>query len=276
MILRPTLAELRVLWHRPGTWVLLAIWLLMSAMFGYVIRYIDRSSPAGPANISNLLPANVVTNSLAGFPFFGGVIVLILAVMTFGGDYGWGVIKTLLTQRSSRVTVFTSKFLALLVSLLPFVALNFGVGIVASEIVARLESQPADLQAASEFLLGGLAAWLILGVWAALGVLLATWTRGTSLAIGVGILYGLVFEGLLSALLNNVDLLSPLIEGLLRTNGYSLVQAIGNVRETVRDVGPGSFGGPYVDGSQAVIVLVAYLLALTGGSALIFQRRDVD
>ena len=43
------------------------------------------------------------------------------------------------------------------------------------------------------------AGWLILAAWAALGVLLGVLTRGTSLAIGVGILYALVIEGLLSA-----------------------------------------------------------------------------
>ena len=39
------------------------------------------------------------------------------------------------------------------------------------------------------------AGWLILAVWAMLGVLLGVLWRGTALAIGLGILYGLVIEG---------------------------------------------------------------------------------
>ena len=44
-----------------------------------------------------------------------------------------------------------------------------------------------------------------MAVWAALGVLLGVLTRGTALAIGIGILYGLVIEGLLSAFLDQVE-----------------------------------------------------------------------
>jgi ABC-type transport system involved in multi-copper enzyme maturation permease subunit len=117
---------------------------------------------------------------------------------------------------------------------------------------------------------------LILAVWATLGVLLATVTRGTSFAIGLGILYGLVIEGLLSAFFDGISTLEPLLNGLIRTNGYSLVAPLGNIREIARDNGPGSFSGPYVGGWQALIVLVAYLGLFTGISAAIFRRRDVN
>jgi ABC-type transport system involved in multi-copper enzyme maturation permease subunit len=121
-----------------------------------------------------------------------------------------------------------------------------------------------------------LAAWLILAVWAALGVLLATVTRGTSFAIGLGILYGLVVEGLLSAFFDGISSLEPLLNGLIRTNGYSLVAPLGNIQEIARDNGPGSFSGPYVGGWQSLIVLIAYLALFTGISAAIFRRRDVN
>jgi ABC-type transport system involved in multi-copper enzyme maturation permease subunit len=273
--IKPAMAELKILWKRPGTWILLGIWLIMAMMFGYVVPYINLDNTNQPSDLQNLLPSQVAANTLVGFPFFGGVIVLILAVMTFGGDYGWNVIKTLLTQRSRRIEVFGSKLLALFLSLVPFVVVDFGFSVVASELVASAKSASTSLPGASTLLTGMLAAWLILAVWTALGVLLATITRGTSLAIGIGILYGLVIEGLMSNAFDGVDALSPLIKGFLRTNAYSLVRPIGDVSQLAQDNGPGAFNGPYVGGGQALIVLAAYLAILSGISAYLFKSRDV-
>jgi ABC-2 type transport system permease protein len=263
------LIELQMLWRRPGTWILLGIWLVMAMMFGYVIPYIDRDEAIRGNGVTDLLPANLTANTLAGFPFFGGVLILILAVMMFGGDYGWNVVKTLLTQKSGRLEVFSSKLVALLIGVTPFVVVD------ASQIVARLEDASNTLDSAGDIATGMLAAWLILAVWASLGALLATLTRGTSLAIGLGIMYGLVFEGLLSALLDGVDFVSPVIKGFLRTSAYSLVQSLGNVREIARDNGPGAFDGPYVSGGQALAVLIGYLIVLSAVSALHVRYRDV-
>jgi ABC-2 type transport system permease protein len=269
------LIELQMLWRRPGTWILLGIWLVMAMMFGYVIPYIDRDEAFRGNGVADLLPANLTANTLAGFPFFGGVLILILAVMMFGGDYGWNVVKTLLTQRAGRIEVFSSKLVALLIGVTPFVVLDFLLGIGASQIVARAQDASTTLDSIGDMLVGMGAAWLILAVWAALGALLATLTRGTSLAIGLGILYGLVFEGLLAALLDSVDFASPLIEGFLRTNAYSLVQSLGNIREIASDNGPGSFTGPYVSGGQALAILIAYLIGLSTIAGLLFRQRDV-
>jgi ABC-2 type transport system permease protein len=269
------LIELQMLWRRPGTWILLGIWLVIAMMFGYVIPYIDRDEAIRGNGVTDLLPANLTANTLAGFPFFGGVLILILAVMMFGGDYGWNVVKTLLTQKSGRLEVFSSKLVALLIGVTPFVVVDFLFGIGASQIVARLEDASNTLDSAGDIATGMLAAWLILAVWASLGALLATLTRGTSLAIGLGIMYGLVFEGLLSALLDGVDFVSPVIKGFLRTNAYSLVQSLGNVREIARDNGPGAFDGPYVSGGQALAVLIGYLIVLSAVSALLVRYRDV-
>jgi ABC-type transport system involved in multi-copper enzyme maturation permease subunit len=275
-MIRTILAETIALGKRPATWILLGIWNIMAVMFGYVIPYVSRNDAAGVNGIRDLLPNQVTTTVLSGFPFFGGVIALLLAVMTFGGDYGWNVVKTLMTQRSSRLEVFMSKAAAVTIWLMPFVVTSILASTVASEVIASAQSAPSDLQGIGVLVKGALAAWLILAVWAALGALLATITKGTSLAIGLGILYGLVIEGLLSAFFDGVSVLRPLLDGLMRTNGYSLVEPLGNVRAIATDNGPGSFSGPYVGGTQALLVLVVYLAIFTGVSALIFQRRDVD
>ena len=74
--------------------------------------------------------------------------------------------------------------------------------------------------------IGALAALVGLAL-GALGVMLAVLSRGTSLAIGIGILYALVIEGLLSALVTQLDSLNGLSEFFLRTNSYSVASALG-------------------------------------------------
>jgi ABC-2 type transport system permease protein len=103
-----------------------------------------------------------------------------------------------------------------------------------------------------------------------LGVL----TRGTSFAIGVGILYALVIEGLLSAFADSVTVLEPLTNVFLRANGYSIATTLGASQE-IESNGPGSFSGPFVDSPQALAVLAAFLAVFAALSGLLLRRRDV-
>jgi len=119
------------------------------------------------------------------------------------------------------------------------------------------------------------AAWLIMAVWATFGVLLAVLSKGTALAIGIGILYGLVIEGLISALLDTVESLRSVIEVLLRSNGDSLITAVGASAGDARENGPGSFSGPYVSGTQAALVLGLQLAFFVAVAATLLRRRDV-
>ena len=267
-------AELLVLRKRAATWILLGIWTLLGVFFAYVIPYaLDPQDSA--VGLDELLPHSLAGNLIAGFPFFGGVFALMLGVFAVGSDYGWGVLKTLFTQRPGRLRVFAAKLAALGVALVPFVVALFAAGAVASFVIAQIEDAPVTWPSAWLLLRALTAGWLILAVWAALGVLLGVLTRGTSLAIGVGILYALVIEGLLSAFADSVGVLEPLTNVFLRANGYSLATALGASRDAISSNGPGSFGGPFVASGQAVAVLVAFaagFAALAGG---LLRRRDI-
>jgi ABC-2 type transport system permease protein len=271
-------AELMILRKRAATWILLGIWMALAAFFGYVLPSATYRNDAGAARqeaLGDLLPERFVGTVLGGFPFFGGVLILILGVLTLGSDYGWGTLKTLFTQRPGRLQVFAAKLAALGTVLVAFVVGSFATSALASALVAVREDAPLDWPGVSLFVRGLAAAWLILAAWAALGVLLAELSRGTALAIGIGILYGLVIEGLISALFDQVGPLRPLIEGLLRANGYSLVAALGASTADARGNGPGAFGGPYVDGTQAALVLALELAVFVLTAAVLLRRRDV-
>jgi ABC-2 type transport system permease protein len=146
---------------------------------------------------------------------------------------------------------------------------------VASFVIAQIEDAPAHLPPAWLLVRALAASWLILAVWATLGVLLGVLSRGTSLAIGVGILYALVIEGLLSAFADSVNVLEPLTDVFLRANGYSLATSLGASAAAIESNGPGSFGGPFVAPGQAVAVLVAFIAAFSVLAALLLRRRDV-
>ena len=252
---RDVSAELLVLRKRAATWILLGIWTLLGIFFAYVIPYAldPEDSPVG---VEEVLPQSLAGNLIEGFPFFGGVFALMLGVFAFGSEYGWSTLTTLFTQRPGRLRVFAA-------------------GAVASYVIAQIEGVPADWPSAWLLVRAMAAGWLILAVWAALGVLLGVVTRGTSLAIGVGILYALVIEGLLSAFADSVSLLEPLTGVFLRSNGYSIATTLGASVESIESSGPGSYAGPFVASGQALAVLVAFIIGFAAVSGFLLRRRDV-
>ena len=270
--------EVFVLRKRVSTWVLLGVWVALAGFFAYILPYVtyrnERGDP-GAEPLDALLPANFVAAVSGGFPFFGGAIALMLGVLSVGSEFGWGTWKTLLTQRPGRLTVFGAKLAALAIALIPFVVLTYAVGAIGSAVIAQQESAASDWPTVWEITRGILAGWLVLATWTALGVMLATLTRGTALAIGIGILYALVVEGLVTALVGVIDVLEPVVEIFLRANAYSLVDAVGVARDDVAQNGPGAFDGPFVGWVQAVVTLVVYCGIFTGISAWALRRRDV-
>jgi ABC-2 type transport system permease protein len=268
-------AELLVMRKRASTWILLGIWTLLALLFAYIVPYIQYTNGSSSQPLGDLLPANLVGTLMGGFPFFGGVFALQLGVQAFGSEYTWGTLKTLFMQRPGRLHLFASKLLALALTLVPFVLVVYAAGALSSYGIALREGADASWPSAWLLLRGLGAGWLIMAVWAAFGILLAVLMRGTSLAIGIGILYSLVIEGLLSALANEVSVLDRLVQFFLRANGYSLAAALGVSTQDVADRGPGSFSGPFVGGGQALLVLTAYLVVLLVASASLLRRRDV-
>jgi ABC-2 type transport system permease protein len=268
-------AELLLIRKRASTWILLAIWTALALTFAYVVPYIQYTNDSGRRSLAELLPEGLVGTLLAGFPFFGGVLALMLGVLTVGSEYGWGTLKTLFTQGPGRLRVFAAKLIAVAAVLLVFVLVVYVLAAVASWAIAVNEGAEVAWPSAWLLIRGIAGGWLIFAVWAALGILLAVVTRGTALATGIGILYAFVVEGLLSALAREVSLLDGLVEFFVRANGYSLVAVLGVSSDDVSDAGPGSFSGPFVTGGQALLVLVVYLAAFLLAAGWLLRRRDV-
>lgn len=274
------IAELLLMRKRSAFWILLGFWSLVAILFSYLLPYYAYTSDlsfhgrgVGIILLIPLLPQNLVANITNSFPFFGGTVVLILGALAMGSEFTWGTLTPVFTQRAGRLKVFFAKLAAIAIALVPFVLIVFLLGFFASSLIAWREGQSLGLPPLWGLTKALGTTWFLMAVWASFGVLLAVLSRGTALAIGLGIIYGLVIEGIISSFGRQIDLLADISNGLLRTNGYSLISSLGVAIQA--DAGPGQFGGEMVPGIQAFLVLGGYIVLFIAAAAAILKWRDV-
>lgn len=276
-------AELLKVGKRPATWLITAAWLVLSLLFGYLLPYLSsRGAPTGPAvgagqasaeqALAEALPANLVPTAIQGFPVFAGALALLLGALSAGSEYGWGTWKTILAQGPGRLAVLAGKLAALGLVLGLVVLATFAVAAPASWLVASVESQPLRWPPLAELAQGLAAGWLVVGMWGWAGMFLGLLVRGTSLAIGLGLVWTLAVENLVRgfASLAAIEVLQRFMPG---TNAGALAAAVG---VPVQGAPGGTLGvTTTVDGTRATLVLAAYLVAFTAAAAVLLQRRDV-
>lgn len=271
-------AELRKLRRRSGMWVLGAICLFLILFFGYGLPYLLRDNPSS-ANpeirstgelVATLLPEKFLATAVGGVAGFGGALALILAAMVAGGEYGWGTLKTVLTRKPARLRVFSGQAAALALAALLFALLILVPSALASLAVAGAEGRRIAWPPSGEIARALGASWLILGAWAALGLALATLFRQTALAIGLGLVYLLVLEGLIGSFAGSSGLIADIRQVLPAANAQALAGAFGGSGGP-----PGAAAGPPIGAARAALVLSAYAAGLTLLAGFFYQRRDV-
>jgi ABC-2 type transport system permease protein len=282
-------AELLKLRKRPSTWVLGCIWLAVTILFNYTLAYALLSNAPPPTvpdgtpraqreqqvafreeQLEFLYPENLVSNLAPGFANLGAPIALILGALAVGSEYGWTTFKTVLTQRPGRSALFFGKLLALGILLALLVILTFASSAASGYIIAGLENAPAGWPAAGELVRALGAGGLILAVWAALGVLLATLLRSTALSIGIGLVYSLVLETIIFSLPIPNEAFRNAREFFPGQNSTFLADSFSGQPQA-------GFAPPEppVEASQAALVLIAYAAAFVLIAAFVFRSRDV-
>ncbi|HEX6919149.1 MAG TPA: ABC transporter permease [Actinomycetes bacterium] len=274
-------AELFKLRKRPAVWVLLAAGAVLNQVFGYLIPYLAYRSgdaqsfggnvPRGQV-LASTLPDQLVINTIGGFPVFAGALALVLGALMFGSEYGWGTVKTVLTQRPRRTTVLAGQVFALGGALLVGLVVLFVLGAASSWVIALAEGQsthwPGPVDLAEGFGVG----WLVLLMWALIGAALAVTFRGVALPIGLGVVWVLGVENLVSAMAGSLmSSLQPLRDLLPGVNAGSLVSAA--IPGRVIDPPPGVTSS--VVGPRALVTLVCYMVACAVLSVWASHRRDV-
>src|SRR4029450_13644520 len=129
---------------------------------------------------------------------------MILGALAPGSEYGWGTMQTALTQRPSRLAVHGGKLAALAASTLAIVLATFALNATVASVIATVESRPLDFPSLAELAKGVGSGWLILGMWCGLGALLGFAFRGVALPIGLGVVWVLGGENLVSAVADSL------------------------------------------------------------------------
>ncbi len=269
--------ELSKLANRPAVQVLGAVFLLLVVVFGYLLSYLfivgagGDPPPEAQQFLTTLLPEEFLSTALTNFTGFGSAIALILGAMTVGSEYGWDTFKAALVQGSGRLELFGGKLLAVAVVLLVFTLVMLGGGAATSYVMALVLDEAASWPSAWEILKAIGAGWLILAVFAGLGVVLATLFRGTALAIGLGLVYLLLLENILSGLAFQSDTADAVSKALPVRNSLDLGRAFGELSGQAQ----GATATQPVDSTQATLILGAYVLGFLAIAVALFKVRDV-
>jgi ABC-2 type transport system permease protein len=267
-------AEIARVVRRPANWLLLAVGVVLSLTFAYLVPYAGyaggtQGPPGSDRGLATMLPEQFVGNAVGGMPVFVGALALIFGVLVVGSEYGWQTWKTVLAQGPSRTRVYAAKLVAVASGVLVLVLALFGTAASASAVVAALEGQAMVWPSVPDVLVGIGAGWLVTMMWAGLGVLLGVALRGVALPIGLGLVWLLAVQNLLAAIAAPlVDWIAQMQKGLPGPNAGSLVAALGAGSDT-----PGV--AALVDGGQATLVIAGYLLAFVVAGAWLLSRRDI-
>jgi ABC-type transport system involved in multi-copper enzyme maturation permease subunit len=275
-------AELLKLRKRTAVWVLGGILVAIVVLLIYGISYAVLRSPAmvgrlPPGETSRdlmrvLFPFNFVATAAQQTSGLGGALAVILGVLSIGSEYGWGTLKTILSQRPSRADTFVGRLLALVVVTGVFTLLTFAACAVCSALIGALEGAGGGWPDAGEILRAFLAGWLITTFWACFGMMLATLFQQSALAIGIGLVYSILFEGLVFGLLRGLSLVENIEKAFPGVNATALA---GSFRVSGVVAERGAQAQALVGADQAALVLAAYLLACVIVAGVVLQRRDV-
>lgn len=274
-------AELAKLARRPAAWVLLATAIALSQVFGFLIPYLSYRTGSGGAMtdgqsrtqlLAGTLPAEVVTNTTAAFPVFAGALALVLGALVSGNEFTGGTIKTLFTQGPRRATVLGGQVGALVVATGVGVLALFATCAASAAGIALAEDQPMDWPSMASLAAGLGSGWLVLAMWATLGASLGVVLRAVALPIGLGVVWILGIENLVSAVAgSSLTALKPLRDVLPGVNAGSLILSVlpaqtGSLPPGVQSTVTGERGLLTVAGYAVLAALVLVAAA---------RRRDV-
>jgi ABC-2 type transport system permease protein len=273
-----TRAELRRLLHWPATWVLAGVWLILNVLFGYVFDWISyrTGDTTGPAeagvNLASLLPAAVPDVLVQGMPLFGGAIVMILGALAVGSGYGWGSWKTVYTQGPSRAASFGGMLVALLILVAGLVLVTVAEELAISSLIAAVEGGSAALPGLADLATSYAGGVLIMGLWAAVGVLVGVLARGPALAVGLGLVWSLVVESLLRGVANAL----PAIEGVTNRLPGSSAGSVAGALGAADDAAGGAPGVLHaMSGLAATSWTLGYVVVCVAVSLALVTRRDL-
>jgi ABC-2 type transport system permease protein len=273
-------AEWRKLALRPANWTVCGLLLAAVAVFAYGVAYLSYTHAAlgfrsdtgltAAQELTTLYPNVFVQQAASGFYPIGAALALLIGILSAGSEYGWQTLKLVFLNGPGRLRTLLARLTAISMLMLCEIGAFLGLAAIASLVVAGLQGHAVTWPAASTVVAGVGTGWLILTVFAFLGMALAFVFRQAPAAIGAGFAYLLVIEGLVVRLVTPFggDTLKMVEKMLPGPNASALVQALGTSA-------PVTAPTPLVGAVQAVAVLLLYCTALGAIAAVLVHRRDL-
>lgn len=217
--------------------------------------------------------------------FIGLILLVILAGAVVGGEYGYGTIRVALGRGVGRGQFIVGQAAALAVLALFTAGLMVALGSLVGATVGPLlgATLPAvGLEGAWEIVLFWLALSLNLFAFAAIALFMATLGRSTAAGIGFALGY-FIFEGVAQGIVfivatllfsqpASADFVHHIPDWFIGNNVAFIVR---NVSQAPLVINGPPLGGEAFDMTHALLVALAYLVVLIGGSYLLLRRRDV-
>ena len=227
-----------------------------------VILSADPATPGGPPGrgaptIESLSTAGGVAESFSTGVSFLGILVLVLFVANFGGEFTQGTFRTMLMRQPHRMGLLAGKMAALLL----FAAIVLALAELLSIGVALALAPGQDIATSAWLTIDGLgeaasafgSALLGVSAWATLGAALAILLRSVPIALGVGVAWAGPFEHIISDVWTAAYQWFP---GLLLESW-----AVGGTDEA--------------SAGHAALVLSIYVMLAGLVASLVFRRRDL-
>ena len=195
------------------------------------------------------------------------ILIAILATSHIGAEYGWGTVRTNLARGIGRWQYLAAKLILLALvaagALLAIVAITAVSSLVARHLVPAV-FQPAGTTAWRHTAVALGKSWVALIPYITLGAFLTVLTRSSAagMALAIGYFLG---EHVVVAVLGGFFKRSETVAGYLLGQNIDAWAGISFL----------GLGHTKVSATHAVLVLVAYALALAGVTFYIFERSDV-
>lgn len=268
-------AEWRKLRQRPAylaaTALVVAVTVLVYAVDYWQFTWPSAAGAAQAAlNKQTLYPLNFVLNVIsASFPL-GAALAIVLGAVSTGAEYGWGTLKTILTQRPGRLPGLAGRLSAMVLCMGLITGVLYAAGALCSLVIALVDGHALSWPSLTVIVQAMSATWLILGCYSLLGATLGLLFRQPAAAVGLGVIYLVLIQTILVRFVSSLgSAYHWLLKGFDGESAGSLVQSFGTAI-------PDPHAPPaLMTGSEAALILAAYAIAFSVISAALIWRRDV-
>lgn len=279
--MRSIRAELYLLPKKKAVYALGLIWIAMSVIFGIGIPLIVYAAIKGAPSatvadpgllLAGTLPTHIASTTAGLYPIYGAALMFVLGVTFFGPEFRTRTWATIFIQQPRRSAVVLGKIVALAIATVVITLVDVGVMVAASEISAAVYSKAGALDLRT-IVIATLICLLVSLTGAALGATLATIFRGVAIAVGVGLIWLLAVENLLSGLAGSLPAVKAIREFLPAGSGGSLASYVARLSHS-QDLLPGvaNLSGP----GLAVTVQLAYVAFSIVVLLILMRVRDTN